>query len=132
MAFTKVPLKTIVPPQTVKVCTEPSGEPYGRPYGRSYETSYELALACSEQFRAANFGESNYISRGKEYPMYYVTLDGFPMLVFGYYGKGKLPGNSMPSWAAKDKLQIGLSIRSKIFIFKKEWIILNFLRIQML
>ena len=41
-------------------------------------------LSCSQEFRAANFGESSYISKQKkEFPMYYVTKDGFSFLVFG-------------------------------------------------
>jgi Rha family phage regulatory protein len=47
-------------------------------------------LACSPEFRQANFGLSNYIMRGKEYPMYYVTLDGFTKLVFNYHAKGAI------------------------------------------
>ena len=45
-------------------------------------------LACSQEFRAANFGESSYMSeQGKEFPMFTMTKDGFSFLVMGYTGK---------------------------------------------
>lgn len=45
-------------------------------------------LACSQEFRAANFGESSYTSeQGKEFPMCTITKDGFSFLVMGYTGK---------------------------------------------
>lgn len=44
-------------------------------------------LSCSEEFRAANFGVSSYISlQNKELPMYVMTKDGFSFLVMGYTG----------------------------------------------
>lgn len=45
-------------------------------------------LACSQEFRAANFGDSSYVSeQGKEFPMFTMTKDGFSFLVMGYTGK---------------------------------------------
>lgn len=45
-------------------------------------------LSCSQQFRAANFGVSSFItSQGKELPMYEITKDGFSFLVMGYTGE---------------------------------------------
>lgn len=45
-------------------------------------------LACSQEFRAANFGESSYVSeQGKGFPMFTMTKDGFSFLVMGYTGK---------------------------------------------
>lgn len=44
-------------------------------------------LSCSHAFRLANFGESTYENRGKQYPMYYITKDGFLFLALGYNGK---------------------------------------------
>ena len=38
----------------------------------------------SKEFWQLNFEESTYKSRGKEYPMYLMTKDGFTMLVMGY------------------------------------------------
>lgn len=44
-------------------------------------------LSCSDEFRAANFGVSYYISlQNKELPMYVMTKDGFSFLVMGYTG----------------------------------------------
>lgn len=45
-------------------------------------------LSCSNEFRAANFGVSSYISQqNKDLPMYVMTKDGFSFLVMGYTGK---------------------------------------------
>lgn len=44
-------------------------------------------LSCSDEFRAANFGVSSYISlQNKQLPMYVMTKDGFSFLVMGYTG----------------------------------------------
>lgn len=47
----------------------------------------ELKEKCSREFWLLNFQESVYKSRGKEYPEYLMTKDGFTMLVMGYTGK---------------------------------------------
>lgn len=44
-------------------------------------------LDCSEEFSRRNFALSNYHLRGKEYPHYYITQDGFSYLAMGYTGK---------------------------------------------
>lgn len=44
-------------------------------------------LECSEEFSFRNFAESTYSNRGKEYPKYLITQDGFSFLVMGYTGK---------------------------------------------
>ena len=45
-------------------------------------------LECSEEFRLLNFEESYYInSQNKKLPMYYMTRDGFTILVMGYTGE---------------------------------------------
>ena len=48
-------------------------------------------LECSKEFRAANFGVSSYTKKNgnvtKEYPMYYLTRDGFTFLAMGFTGK---------------------------------------------
>lgn len=45
-------------------------------------------LHCSNEFRAANFGVSSFISQqNKELPMIVMTKDGFSFLVMGYTGK---------------------------------------------
>lgn len=44
-------------------------------------------LECSEEFRQSNFGLSSYKSaQNKSLPMYYITRDGFTLLVMGYTG----------------------------------------------
>lgn len=44
-------------------------------------------LECSEEFRLSNFGESSYRNtQNKKQPMYYMTRDGFTLLVMGYTG----------------------------------------------
>lgn len=44
-------------------------------------------LDCSEEFSLLNFEESKYTDRGKKYPKYLLTKDGFTFLVMGYRGK---------------------------------------------
>lgn len=45
-------------------------------------------LECSPEFSLANFGESTYTNdRGRQYPRYIITQDGFSFLVMGYTGK---------------------------------------------
>ena len=44
-------------------------------------------LGCSREFWQSNFGESNYKSRGKTYPKFFMTKDGFMFLVMGYTGE---------------------------------------------
>lgn len=44
-------------------------------------------LDCSKEFFALNFEESNYKSRGKKFPEYLMTKDGFTFLAMGYRGK---------------------------------------------
>ena len=44
-------------------------------------------LDCSPEFSRLNFEQSNYVNdRGKIYPMYEITKDGFSFLVMGYTG----------------------------------------------
>lgn len=45
-------------------------------------------LKCSESFRLANFGESEYKNRqGRKMPCFIVSQDGFAMLAMGYSGE---------------------------------------------
>ena len=45
-------------------------------------------LACSQEFRQSNFGQSSYLSeQNKEMPMFVMNRDGFTLLVMGYTGK---------------------------------------------
>lgn len=44
-------------------------------------------LECSKEFRVGNFAESSYKNtQNKKQPMYYMTRDGFTLLVMGYTG----------------------------------------------
>jgi Rha family phage regulatory protein len=43
-------------------------------------------LECSKEFSLRNFAESTYSLRGKEYPAYIMTKDGFAFLVMGFTG----------------------------------------------
>lgn len=45
------------------------------------------SLDCSIEFSQLNFELSKYKSRGKSYPEYLITKDGFTFLVMGYKGK---------------------------------------------
>lgn len=45
-------------------------------------------LGCSEEFRQHNFVQSEYLNRqNHKQPMYYITRDGFTLLVMGYTGE---------------------------------------------
>lgn len=45
-------------------------------------------LECSEEFSLRNFAESTYKNdRGRTYPKYLITQDGFSFMVMGYTGK---------------------------------------------
>ena len=46
------------------------------------------SLECSEEFRQSNFGLTYYFdTQNKKQPMYYITRDGFTLLVMGYTGE---------------------------------------------
>jgi Rha family phage regulatory protein len=44
-------------------------------------------IECSEQFSQRNFTPSNFTARGKKYPEFLMTKDGFTFLVMGFTGK---------------------------------------------
>lgn len=45
-------------------------------------------LGCSSEFSLSNFGESTYVNgRGRQYPKFIITQDGFTLLVMGYTGE---------------------------------------------
>lgn len=45
-------------------------------------------LACSQEFRQSNFGQSYYLNeQNREMPMFVMNRDGFTLLVMGYTGK---------------------------------------------
>ncbi len=46
------------------------------------------ALECSDNFRLRNFAQSDYLNeQNHKQPMYYITRDGFTLLVMGYTGE---------------------------------------------
>jgi Rha family phage regulatory protein len=47
----------------------------------------EIIKNCSIEFSRPNFEESTYKVRGKEYPCYNLTKDGFTMLAMGFTGE---------------------------------------------
>lgn len=47
----------------------------------------ELEKKCSNEFWLLNFEESKYNVKGKEYPCYNLTRDGFTMLAMGFNGE---------------------------------------------
>jgi Rha family phage regulatory protein len=47
----------------------------------------ELEKVCSPEFWLSNFGLSEYKVRGKVYPCYHLTRDGFTMLAMGFTGE---------------------------------------------
>lgn len=47
----------------------------------------ELQGKCSDEFWQLNFEESEYKARGKSYPCYELTKDGFTMLAMGFTGE---------------------------------------------
>jgi Rha family phage regulatory protein len=44
-------------------------------------------LDCSNEFSLSNFRERDYLSRGRKYPSYDMTRDGFSFLCMGFTGK---------------------------------------------
>lgn len=46
-----------------------------------------LISDADKEFSLRNFAESNYSDRGKRYPRYLMTKDGFTLLAMGYRGK---------------------------------------------
>ena len=47
----------------------------------------EIISNCSEEFSQLNYEPSNYKVRGKEYPCYNLSKDGFTMLAMGFTGE---------------------------------------------
>lgn len=59
---------------------------FGKEHARVMRDIRELA--CSDGFRLGNFADTSYNdAQGKTQPMYYLTRDGFTLLVMGYTGK---------------------------------------------
>lgn len=61
-------------------------ETFGKEHARVLRDIRDLD--CSDEFRVGNFAESYYInSQKKKQPLYYITRDGFTLLVMGYTGE---------------------------------------------
>lgn len=61
-------------------------ETFGKEHARVLRDIRELE--CSDEFRLGNFAESSYTnSQNKKQPMYFITRDGFTLLVMGYTGE---------------------------------------------
>lgn len=73
--------------EEVAVCTSRDiAETFGKEHAHVLRDIRNLE--CSKEFRASNFGFSSYKSQqNKEMPMYYITRDGFTLLVMGYNGE---------------------------------------------
>ncbi len=59
-------------------------------FGKSHDNVLRdiRSLECSQEFSLLNFEESTYTNdRGRTYPKYLITQDGFAFLVTGYTGK---------------------------------------------
>lgn len=67
-------------------------------------------LECSEEFGLHNFVQSSYTnSQNKKQPMYYITRDGFTLLVMGYTGEKamKFKEGYIRQFNAMEKILLG-------------------------
>lgn len=67
-------------------------------------------LECSKEFRERNFALSSYNSvQNRNFPMYYITRDGFTLLVMGYTGEKamKFKEGYIKQFNAMEKALIG-------------------------
>ena len=71
----------------VNVCTSLDvAETFEKEHRRILQDIRELG--CSEEFRQHNFVQSEYLNQqNHKQPMYYITKDGFTLLVMGYTGE---------------------------------------------
>jgi len=82
----EVVMKRISKEETVVVTSLDVAETFGKEHARILRDIRELA--CSEEFRLGNFAESEYLNQqNHRQPMYYITRDGFTLLVMGYNGE---------------------------------------------
>lgn len=67
-------------------------------------------LECSDKFRQSNFGQSEYLNeQNHKQPMYYMTRDGFTLLVMGYTGEKamKFKEGYIRQFNAMEKVLVG-------------------------
>ena len=62
-------------------------ESFGKAHDNVLRDIRNTIVEAGGNFSLLNFEESKYKSRGKSYPKYYLTKDGFTLLVMGYTGK---------------------------------------------
>ena len=62
-------------------------ELFGKRHDNVLENIRQTFKTCSKEFSLLNFKESNYKVKGREYPCYEMTKDGFVMLAMGFTGE---------------------------------------------
>lgn len=83
-------------------------ETFGKEHARVLRDIRDLD--CSDEFRVGNFAESYYLNtQNKRQPMYYITRDGFTLLVMGYTGEKamKFKETYIKQFNAMEKALIG-------------------------
>lgn len=81
-----VEIKTVNKEEVTVVTSLDVAETFGKEHARVLRDIRDLD--CSDEFRVGNFAESYYINtQKKKQPMYYITRDGFTLLVMGYTGE---------------------------------------------
>lgn len=81
-----VEIKTVNKEEVTVVTSLDIAETFGKEHARVLRDIRDLD--CSDEFRVGNFAESYYINtQNKKQPMYYITRDGFTLLVMGYTGE---------------------------------------------
>ena len=81
-----VEIKTVNKEEVTVVTSLDVAETFGKEHARVLRDIRDLD--CSDEFRVGNFAESYYINtQNKKQPMYYITRDGFTLLVMGYTGE---------------------------------------------
>lgn len=81
-----VEIKTVNKEEVTVVTSLDVAETFGKEHARVLRDIRDLD--CSAEFRVGNFAESYYLNtQNKKQPMYYITRDGFTLLVMGYTGE---------------------------------------------
>lgn len=74
-------------------------------------------LECSDEFSLRNFAQSDYINeRGKKYPMYLITRDGFTILVMGFTGKKAMEWKEKYISAFNEKEELIIDLYRKKYL----------------
>lgn len=81
-----VEIRTVNKEEVTVVTSLDVAETFGKEHARVLRDIRDLD--CSAEFRVGNFAESYYLNtQNKKQPMYYITRDGFTLLVMGYTGE---------------------------------------------